>query len=258
MTSIKTIPRLHLTPTPAPWIRFSAKRPEEYGGIPCYADIGLHQQLGTLVARMASGRKLEILDWGCGRGAFSQRLHDQGHRVTSVDIDAKAFAARGPRFVAVDFNDAAQVGAFVEAHAARFDLVVCAEVIEHVHDPWHLVATVRQLLRPLGCLLLTTPNIASGLSRLKFLVTGSFLGFSWSAWDFPGHINPIGSIELVRMVCGSGFDIEGIGGGGCLPLIWAGDGVLPLLASLAALPLRPFMSGTKDGWVLVALARRRD
>jgi 2-polyprenyl-3-methyl-5-hydroxy-6-metoxy-1,4-benzoquinol methylase len=258
MTSINGIPELRLTPSPTPWIRFRSKQPEQYSGIPCYADIGLHEQLSGLIVNIAAGRKLDILDWGCGRGAFSQRLHDQGHRVRSVDMDAAAFNASGPRFDQVNFNDPAQVENFVESSRSGFDVVVCAEVIEHVRDPWQLVGTIRTLLRPGGTLLLTTPNIGSSLSRLKFLVTGSFLGFSWNAWDFPGHINPIGTIELVRMLRGSGFNISGMGGGGCLPVIWAGDGAFALLASLAALPLRPFMRGAKNGWVLVVLAQRQD
>ena len=52
----------------------------------------------------------------------------------------------------------------------RYDLVVFAEVIEHLHtSPVHTLAFVRGLLADAGALILQTPNAASLPKRLKLL-----------------------------------------------------------------------------------------
>ena len=52
-----------------------------------------------------------------------------------------------------------------------FDLVLCAEVFEHLGlDPCHLLAEVNRILRPGGVLLLTTPNVVSVRSSVNVLL----------------------------------------------------------------------------------------
>lgn len=38
-----------------------------------------------------------------------------------------------------------------------FDVVICEQVLEHVVDPWRAARTLRQLSRPGGCILVSTP-----------------------------------------------------------------------------------------------------
>ena len=42
----------------------------------------------------------------------------------------------------------------------RFDLVVLADVLEHLPDPWDALATCRQMLAPGGTVLLSVPNVS--------------------------------------------------------------------------------------------------
>jgi SAM-dependent methyltransferase len=45
----------------------------------------------------------------------------------------------------------------LEKIKARFDLIVCAEVIEHVTNPFSAIKTIENLLLPNGTVLITTP-----------------------------------------------------------------------------------------------------
>ena len=53
---------------------------------------------------------------------------------------------------------------------ATFDCVVCCEVIEHIVDTDRLLAELRRVLKPGGVLVLSTPNLASGINRLFVLL----------------------------------------------------------------------------------------
>jgi 2-polyprenyl-3-methyl-5-hydroxy-6-metoxy-1,4-benzoquinol methylase len=83
-----------------------------------------------LVQAMAPRR---VLDIGCGDGFFSQRIAQAtAAQVSAVDISFEAIErarARGIDAWQCDLNMAA-----LPFDAERFDLVVCAEVIEHVLD----------------------------------------------------------------------------------------------------------------------------
>jgi len=48
--------------------------------------------------------------------------------------------------------------AFAEQHAAQFDIVTCLEMLEHVPDPAAIIDAAARLLKPGGCLVLSTLN----------------------------------------------------------------------------------------------------
>jgi ubiquinone/menaquinone biosynthesis C-methylase UbiE len=53
---------------------------------------------------------------------------------------------------------------------ATFDVVVCAEVIEHLElDPMFMISEINRVLKPQGLLILTTPNITSSRGLWKML-----------------------------------------------------------------------------------------
>ena len=45
------------------------------------------------------------------------------------------------------------------AFLGQFDAIVCNDVLEHLYDPWKVLADVRPLLRPNGCVVASIPNI---------------------------------------------------------------------------------------------------
>jgi 2-polyprenyl-6-hydroxyphenyl methylase/3-demethylubiquinone-9 3-methyltransferase len=48
--------------------------------------------------------------------------------------------------------------AFADDHAAGFDVVTCLEMLEHVPDPAAIIDAAVRLLKPGGCLILSTLN----------------------------------------------------------------------------------------------------
>jgi SAM-dependent methyltransferase len=229
------------------------KPAEFYRGIRVKADLGLHEQVAAQVMALCADGG-EVLDLGCGEGALSQRLADVGYRVLSVDVEEAVFRASTP-FVRLDFNAQSSMDDFVSTHANRFDVVLGVEVIEHLQDPWRYLRNLTAMARPGGLILVTTPNVTSWYSRIRFLFTGRLHQFADSDRLY-GHINPVAEDELRYIAASVGLDTLSIKPGGWLPKLWLAGEVRRVGANVLGFILRPLMRGTRDGWCLIAVMRK--
>ncbi|MBI1735559.1 MAG: glycosyltransferase [Candidatus Rokubacteria bacterium] len=100
------------------------------------------------------GRLLEI---GCGEGDFLAAARARGLDVVGVE-PAEAAALAAGRLAGDEriHRDLAEVDA-----RAPFDVVVLADVLEHVRDPLDLLRVVRERLAPDGTLFLAVPSLDS-------------------------------------------------------------------------------------------------
>lgn len=224
-----------------------------YKDIRIKADIGLHEQLAAIIeTTIPKGAK--VLDYGAGEGALSQRLHDMGYEIYSVDLVQEQFRAT-TKFEKLDFNNKFAVASFCEKHSGEFDLVLGIEVIEHVHDPWHYIQDLKQMTTPGGYILISTPNITSWYSRVNFFFNGRFHQFEDGDRHY-GHINPIAADEL-KLICEQlGLIVEKIVSGGWLPRLWLSRYPQVLLTNLVGFLGSLFMKGISNGWCIIALIKK--
>lgn len=111
-----------------------------------------------------------VLDAPCGDGALALRLTDAGFEVIGADIDGAAEAWLGASFCRGDLARA------LPWPEASFDGVFSIEGLEHLEDRFGFLRELHRVLRPGGTLVLTTPNIVSLRSRVRFLGSGFFHG----------------------------------------------------------------------------------
>jgi len=117
-----------------------------------------------------------VLDLGSGPGIVAARLTEDGADVTCVDNSATAVAAareRGvSRVIEADLADPAWVEHVV---GEPFDVIVLADVLEHLVDPYGLLVTItdRRLLITGGSLVISIPN-AGHEAVLAELINGRF------------------------------------------------------------------------------------
>jgi SAM-dependent methyltransferase len=228
---------------------------EYYNGLLIQADLGLHEQVAkAIINHVPKGGK--ILDLGAGEGALSSRLVDLGYKVTAADKEVNNFRCPAAEFACVNFDDIDEINKFVYDRSSTFDAVLGVEVIEHVQDQWQYVRQLIKMAKPGGIILITTPNTASWLSRVKFLFTGRFHQFDNRDLAY-GHINPILPWQLNLILSESNAENIEIISAGTLPAIYISGSVKILIMNILALVMRPFMKGILDGWCVMAIARKR-
>jgi 2-polyprenyl-3-methyl-5-hydroxy-6-metoxy-1,4-benzoquinol methylase len=163
-------------------------------------------------------RARRIVDIGCGNGALCRALASRGYEVVGCEPAAEIFqlAQHGaPELVfhrlGVD-DDPSAIG------NESFDVAIATEVIEHLVRPFNLPRFAKQLLRPGGHLIISTPY--HGYLKNLFLA----LANSWDAhlspfWD-GGHIKFWSYKTLSQLLNESGFRIVRFIGAGRLPYLW--------------------------------------
>jgi SAM-dependent methyltransferase len=166
----------------------------EYRGLKIHAIPSLHEECIAQIKALRLPGNARVLDLGAGEGAFSQRLLDAGLQVYAAELEPNRFRLDVP-CQNIDLNLD-----FYDKWNVRFDLVVAIEILEHLHDPRHFIRNCLQTLGSGGCLLVTSPNTESWLSRIRFLRDGHFLWFDESDYDGYGHVTPIFSWQ-VRQIC---------------------------------------------------------
>lgn len=111
------------------------------------------------VVRMVGFDK-RVLEIGAGPGSITRVLRDSRTcRVTAVEADETVIPMLSPwceRVYRVDLNDAAWAQTLKGED--KFDVVVAADVLEHLYDPWSVLKEMRGLISDDGCVVLSIPH----------------------------------------------------------------------------------------------------
>jgi SAM-dependent methyltransferase len=107
-------------------------------------------------SRAVAGHPLEILEAGCGR-RWEVKLDGVEYVLTGIDMDAEALRLR--REVQKDLDEAI-VGDLrtVALPDARFDVIYCYYVLEHVLDAHIVLENFTRWLRPGGIAIVKIPD----------------------------------------------------------------------------------------------------
>jgi SAM-dependent methyltransferase len=135
-------------------------------------------------ARIASlGRRgdLAFLDVGCNLGFATEAGRSLGFRALGIYIDADAIRRAQQTFPSAQFRAAAI--AELAAEGAKFDVIYCSEVIEHLTDPCGFLESIRAVMADGAVVFLTTPDVGhfSLPRKLEKLV-------AWTTFRPPEHL----------------------------------------------------------------------
>lgn len=112
-----------------------------------------------ILAQVARQRFQSMLDIGCGNGELLQliqseigddSIHYSGGDLSPVAVERNQKRLPGMKFHVLDVQK--------QALDARFDLIVCSEVIEHLEDREAAFRNLAKMLQPGGTLILTCPT----------------------------------------------------------------------------------------------------
>ena len=131
-------------------------------------------------------KKLRVLDIGCGNVSLSYLVAKQGYEVIGIEDSALGVAAASKSFPECKFIYASVYDLQYSELEGSFDVVISAEVIEHLQFPRELIRAAKKCLKPNGSLILTTPYHGY-LKNLVMSLTGKMDSHFTVLWD-GGHI----------------------------------------------------------------------
>ena len=126
-----------------------------------------HLVIRRWLAQMPPSR---ILHLGCGSGVLSGQAQELGHHVVGVDREeAPGVLSRVTRFIEADLSG----GVPTNSLDAPYDVVICADILEHLAAPEKMLDEIRPLLTRQGILIVSVPNFAHWYSRSR-IALGQF------------------------------------------------------------------------------------
>jgi SAM-dependent methyltransferase len=233
------------------FIKIGNLEPPDYNGIQEMAAYGLHDDVINMLNPYLQ-KGMRILDFGCGQGAFSQRLIDKGMIVDACDINTEQIKAKVNDKISLDLNKDISPDSFSQ----RYDMLIAMEIIEHLHNPWKYLSDCKALLKDGGIILLSTPNISNFISRLRFFMRGSLLAFEKTDLVH-GHITPLSFVQLENMF--DFYKLETLikGYAGPVPLFhFFGFSTFSIFRNTILPLFYPLMSGPKRGRALVYILKK--
>lgn len=132
---------------------------------------GTHQSFLKYFTKKSLDHNLKILDVGAGHGAFTKRLHEMGYDVAACDLFPEIFHYNQIECQMVDITST------FPYPDNTFDIAIAIEVSEHIQDHDMFFSELSRIIKPGGQLFLSTPNILSLKSRIRFLFRGFFYSF---------------------------------------------------------------------------------
>lgn len=221
------------------------------GGDPgsAFGERGLDKRISKL-ARIQCPPGGDLLDVGCGPGAYTLRMAADYDSVVGMDVDrtrVEAFARGIPpgRQIAAMVGDAEHMPYPDES----FDAVTAIEVLEHISNLPACLREVHRVLKPGGIFFLTTPNRWFPVETHGVTIRGRRRRGLWACfvtWVRPVHRRVSGARaftrrELLTINAAAGFQL--VGSDYMMPpfdLHPAGRRIRPITDKLESSPLRVF------------------
>jgi SAM-dependent methyltransferase len=147
-----------------------------------------------------------ILDVGCSDGTLGASLRGRGAEVWGIEYDAHFASVASARLDRVLQGDAAAIVRDLEGHD-RFDVVVCADVLEHLPQPAETLGRVRRLLTPGGCCVVSLPNVRFYTTFIELGLRGRWPRRDRGVHDRT-HLSWFTDRDARDMFAGAGFALE--------------------------------------------------
>lgn len=112
------------------------------------------------------------LDLGCGAGGLAPALRARGFTyLAGVELEP---AAAGQARPAYDLVLEMPIDDALPLVSQQFDLIVCADILEHLQDPWSVLAALSRLAHRDSVLAVSIPNIRHLSALLRIAVGEGF------------------------------------------------------------------------------------
>lgn len=146
----------------------------------------------------------KVLELGVGDASLTRRLAEAGAVVDGVELDETSVELARPHCRKVmhsNLNDIAKIEI-----ADEYDIIVAADVLEHLADPEFVLSRLKRYLKRGGLLVVSLPNVANLYVRLNLLM-GRFPYHSKGLLD-RSHLHFYTLLTMRRLLRKTGWVVE--------------------------------------------------
>jgi 2-polyprenyl-3-methyl-5-hydroxy-6-metoxy-1,4-benzoquinol methylase len=151
-----------------------------------------------LVEQYSGIRKGNLLDYGCGTGAFLKEMKISGWNTIGLEPDPGA-RQRAKELSGSQVDDPTTLA---KMSGDKFDAITLWHVLEHVHELDVVLSMFHQILNEKGVLLIAVPNHKS--------YDAKHYGAHWAAYDVPRHLYHFSPDTISQLLLKYGFNKIGI------------------------------------------------
>jgi len=159
------------------------------------------------VVRMVEKNK-RVLEIGAGPGSITQHMQISGNcEIVALELDEEAIIKLSPfckKVIKADLNNPDWTNLFKKEK--KFDVVVIADVLEHISNPWATLQLIPEMLNDDGYIVVSLPHIGHS-AVIACLLSGDFQYGDWGLLDRT-HIRFFGLKNIQTLFNEANLNIE--------------------------------------------------
>ena len=137
-----------------------------------------------------------ILDIGCGTGAFLHTMKISGWKITGLEPDATA-REKATSLYSIEPQPSQNI---FSLPSNTFDAITMWHVLEHVHQLHEYIGQLKNMLTDRGRIFIAVPNYTS--------YDAQHYGAFWAAYDVPRHLYHFSPVSMKNLVEQHGLCIK--------------------------------------------------
>ena len=156
---------------------------------------------------MISGQGLSILEIGSADGATLATLKQQGiaHHTTGIELRRLPGQDKYRNYIdKLIIDDIEHIASSLPQRS--YDVIICADVLEHLINPWGILSHLRRCLKPNGKIIASIPNICYVGAIKKIVINRDFRYEKQGVFD-QTHLRFFCKRNIIELFTQTGFEI---------------------------------------------------
>jgi 2-polyprenyl-3-methyl-5-hydroxy-6-metoxy-1,4-benzoquinol methylase len=128
-----------------------------------------------IISLLPVNRQQKVLEIGAGTGNTLVYIKENKLAAEVMGVDLLNIAGSKQKDIAIDSFQIADIEKDnIAAPKEYFDVIICADVLEHLADPWTIVDKLAAHLKTKGILIVSVPNIREIKTLYKIIFKSNF------------------------------------------------------------------------------------
>jgi 2-polyprenyl-3-methyl-5-hydroxy-6-metoxy-1,4-benzoquinol methylase len=163
------------------------------------------------IIKLINCNNCNILEIGCGHGNTLIELKKQGKAkfIAGIDIVDLNQSTKLDKFILADIECKENI----DLPENYFDVIICADVLEHLKDPWNVLEKIKKFLKPHGIVIASIPNIREistfASILINILIRGDFRYVDAGILD-KTHLRFFCKKNIIELFEKTGYKVEKI------------------------------------------------